>query len=226
MFRKKKQLKEIQTKEEPIKEAEQIEKSIEVEDEKPIASSIAIKDLEVGKLYYRVEIQTNDIKFVKVLIESKGANLDVSHPTGWLSKINVEHFVSCYETDVEGHYTYNGDLNDLLEENHNIIFPEYYGPFHDAPYAVDVDCHIKNVFYFNTNSDITTIKNVITTYWEKLRDEELEDQKKHYAKLLEDQKKELDEERDYLNSRFNKIMKEIQKNTLDSFVKNKMECKQ
>ncbi len=181
-----------------VQETEIKEESKELNN-KNFPNSISIEDLEVGKIYYRIRVSVDDTKIDKVIVAQKGIELPHNY-LGWLINTDIYNFVVCYCVNTNC-YSFNGDVNDLLMENHES--DRGYGPFHwDSTIDTDYNNENKNLFYFDINSNITAIKNTILDYWQKLKDKVLEDKKKYYNDKL-------NEDISELNKNFNKSLEEL-----------------
>lgn len=167
-------------------EETEIKKEIKGINTTSFPNSVEIKDLELGKTYFRIEVNSNNIDFQKVIIVRKGTELPNNY-RGWLLSTQVYHYVIWSEVDTH-YYNYNGDLNDLLQENHKD--DEHCGPFDDTEFECDYKLNEK-VAFFDITSNLNDIKANITEFWQKLADKVLKEKKEYYDRQLENDKNDL-----------------------------------
>ena len=168
---------------------------------KNFPNSVEIKDLELGKTYFRLEVHSNDIDFQKIIIIRKGTQLPYSY-SGWLLSTQVFNYVVWAEVDTS-FYKYNMDINDLLQENHK---DQFYGPFNNDDTTFESDYQLnERVAFFDITSNLNDIKDNISEFWQKLADKVLKEKKEYYDKQLENDRNKLIEQ---FKSSMDEIMEE------------------
>ena len=179
-----------------------------------ISSNIPIKDLQIGKVYFKVSISWQFFHIDKIMVAKKSLCLPYNM-NGWLISYDPYYSVDYFFLD-NGSFKYDGDKNSLLQDSHpdpeseKSAFSKLYlnGPINSLSHYIEYDDPDSETrvetFFLDSSVDLKKVKTEVLACWENYTKQIREKKLKEYNKELD---KELNLMKDDILKNFGKIEK-------------------
>ena len=177
-----------------------------------ISDSIPIKDLEIGKVYFKVSIGWQSFHIDKIMVARKSLSLPYNM-NGWLVSYDPYYSIDYFFVN-RYYFKYNGDKNSLLQSSHpesgDAPISELYsnGPIKSLSHYIehdDPDSKTKvETFFLDSNVNLNKVKNEVLSCWENYTKQIREQKLKEYIKELD---KELNSMKDDILKNFGEFEK-------------------